>query len=189
MNDTLEQCIRQIVNSMKAQVLQNVSFHSQADYIELSKEAQSREEKLPAVIMRGPILKVDNFFRELDDKIIKNSDSMSFTKVLAPKVYDVRFKLIVVTEGDIEGLETISKLISFFAINNQVTANGKIYNVELTKVPEDDMTSNISDLNSYKGEFIIEGIEFNSYDINNPSQSGKLVQDIKINIVNLKNGG
>lgn len=187
MNDTLEQCIRQIATLMKQEILENVSFRSQADYIELSTTTEIREEKLPAIIMRGPTLKVDNFFREIDDKIIKNLNDFTYSKSLAPKVYDVIFKISIISEGDMEGLETISKLISFFASNNQITANGKIYNVELTKVPEDDLTTNISDLNRYKGEFTIEGIEFDVSLV-----SGKLVQNIDVTILKkliTQNGG
>lgn len=180
MSNILEQCIRVFTGLFKEQVLQNISFHSQSSYIELSLGATTREEKFPAVIMRGPFLQEDKFFKELDDKLEKDVSAMTYRRTFAPKVYDVIYKILVISEGDIEGLNTISKIITFFAKNNQLEINGKIYNIELIEVPEDSLTSNISDLSRYEGKFLIEGIEFDAGYVD-----GRLVSDVEININNL----
>lgn len=179
MSNILEQCIRIFTNLFREQVLQNISFHSQSSYIELSSGSTTREEKFPAVIMRGPFLKEDKFFRELDDKLDRDIEKLTYKKTFAPKVYDVVYKILIISEGDIEGLNTISKVITFFAVNNQLNINGKIYNIELIEVPEDSLTSNISDLSRYEGKFLIEGIEFDT-----GYEDGRLVSAVETNINN-----
>lgn len=179
MSNILENCIRELTKLLKAQVASNVSFHSQADYIELSPNSNKREEKFPAIIMRGPFMNEDRFYNELDSALEKDFNDFTYKTTNAPKVYDVVYKILIISEGDIEGLNTVSKIITFFAINNQLNINNKIYNIRLVRVPRDDLASNISDLKRFEGRFLIEGVEFDA-----GSFTGRLVTTVDVEVKN-----
>ena len=178
MNDLYES-IMQLGTLLQSQVSQNVSFHSQSDYIELSKNPNTdRSIKFPAIIIRGPRLDEYEFGNEIFDQFIINETEGTFVRRPSPKIYDAYFKMIVISEGDIEGLETISKLITFFSSNNQITANEKVYNMILNVPISDSGDSNMSDLSKYEGTFRIEGIEF----AGGVDQVGKIVKDVNVQL-------
>jgi DNA polymerase III delta prime subunit len=180
----LVRCIRTLGNLLKAEVCSNVSFHAQSDYIEIG-ETDNRDEKFPAIIIRGPIIEEDYLFRTLDKKIIINEIAGTYTETPRPKVNDAVFKIIAIAEGDIEGMDTMSLLISFFGRNvsidipdtDEETTFTK-YNILLTNPIKDSGNTNLSDLVRYEGEFIIEGLEFSTGE----DAVGKIAKTINISV-------
>ncbi|MDF2615350.1 MAG: hypothetical protein K0Q47_5 [Sedimentibacter sp.] len=181
-NDTLINAIGVICTAMKNKICENVSFHPQADFVEISNE---RKDKFPAIIVRGPQIDEDLLFRIEDPKIVFELQYGRYIKTPTPVVCDVYFNVIILCESDIEGLQTLSKVISFFKSMPQITVKdspndtkGKIYNVILKGSLSESRTANISDIVRYETKFLIEGIEFSSGE----DTIGKIAKEVNLNI-------
>lgn len=185
MSDVLVNAVKEIANQMKQKLCKNVSFHPQADFVEIAPKNE-RDKKFPAIIMRGPKIEEDLIFRTESPQIVKDIDTGEFVKTPVPVVCDVYFDVILLTEGDIEGLQTIAKTITFFASTPQITVKddsdpltiGKIYNLSLIDPIEESRTANISDIVRYEGKFCIEGIEFSSGE----DTIGKIAKEVNPNV-------
>ncbi len=181
MSKILVNAVKEIAKLLKEDVCKNVSFHPQSDFVEIS---SSREYKFPAILMRGPSIKEDLIFRSEGGSVVKDLITGAYTKTPMPVVSDVYFSILLLTEGDIEGLEAISNIISFFAKTTQIevaesdTAPKKIYNVVLMDPITESTTANISDITRYEGKFCIEGIEFSSGD----NTIGKIAIEVNPNV-------
>lgn len=170
MTNILVESIRVIGNSFKEQICENVSFQSISDVVEIAAE---RKDKFPALIIRGPKLNEWLWERKYERIVTKNIGNATFQSEEYPDIYDVTFRMIIISEGNIEALQTLAKIINFFKRNVAIEIEGKTYNIRLTIPPEDNDDSNINDLVRLQGEFVIEGIEFYSL-----VSEGKLVENV-----------
>jgi DNA polymerase III delta prime subunit len=185
-SEALINLIRVLATLMKDNLCQNTSFHPQADFIEISDE-EERDKKFPAIIIRGPKINEDLNFRSEGPRIIINQETGEYISTPTPIVCDVYFNIIILSEGDIEGLQLISKSITFFASTPQITVKdsildtvGKIYNVNLIDPIEESRIANISDIVRYEGKFCIEGLEFSSGE----DTIGKIAKEVNPNVNN-----
>ncbi len=185
MSEILVNAVVTIANKMKQSICNNVSFHASSEFIEL---ASGRDQKYPALFLRGPEISEDLIYRSEVPDIIVDKEAGTFIKRAMPKICDVYFKLIVYSEGDIEGLRTISKIISFFSTNKQLTIKvsepdeepekSKIFNMTLINPVEETGGPNVSNLTKYEGRFVIEGIEFSSSE----ETIGKIAAGVNLNV-------
>jgi hypothetical protein len=78
MSSILFRCIKSLSTLLKSEICNNVSFHSQTDFVEVSTD---RDDKFPALIIRGPIMKKDSYYQSMNPIIDKNMENMTYTEV------------------------------------------------------------------------------------------------------------
>ena len=189
MSSILYRCIKTFGALFKSEIGSNFSFHSASDFV---KKVKERIQKYPALVIRSTKFEPDLRYRSMNPIITKNLQNGTYTEESIPDIFDVYFKCVLFTEGNIEGLETISKLISFFSKYTSIDINDKeltelvgneqmtykTYNISLISTEEDNEDNSL-DISKYEIIFFVEGLEFTSGIVS----SGQLVSSEHIDII------
>ena len=194
MSSIFYRCIKSLGLLFKGSIATNFSFHSSADF---TRKVSNRTQKYPAIVIRSTKIVEDKSYVAMNPIITKNLNSNTYIETRIPKIYDLYFKCILFSEGNIEGLEAVSNIVILFEENKDINVEDfdpvaveedeeevvmtyTTYNINLISLEEDN-EDNSSDLTRYELIFFIEGVEF----VTDEVVSGKLAITEMLRIINM----
>ena len=126
MSSIFYRIIRALSILFKSEIGSNFSFHSATDFL---RKITDRTQKYPALVVRSTKFEQDLKYRSMSPIVTKNEIDSTYSETPIPEICDLYFKCMLFCEGNIEGLETISKIISLFGRNPYIDISD--YDTEL----------------------------------------------------------
>lgn len=163
----LSRLVDRLLDLFASEVLSNSMIDSHTDFDPVVSDGRQFTEvaKLPAVVLTGPQLAENSFFRRWVDPVVELAGD-EFRQQRRPKYNDVTFDILAITNNDRELINLVTLIDTFMDNNKVIDLDGVSYEMDFTRGSEMSVIKQSnnqlnSNIRTAKGQLVIRG--FNSF--------------------------